>query len=120
MKINIKCLIPYTENKIKVIKLLRGAFNIGLKDAKDLGDKFNSAEVITYESDTKFSIKQLNEQQSRSGGNRLLQYSGGQFRNGFDREAFLEKVKFFAGLALDNDESQIAEDLLHIYNKHAE
>jgi hypothetical protein len=120
-KINIKCCINISEDKIKVIKMLREAFHIGLKDAKELADKFHQSETIIYEPDKKYSIKDLNKNHSKDiHGNQYLQFSGGQYHNGFSREALLEKIKFFASLALDNNESHLAEDLLRVYNKYEE
>ncbi len=123
VKINIKCLVPIPDNKIRVIKLLRKAFLIGLKDAKDLADKFHSVDTIVYESARNLSIKKLNKEYSKDGPNvRVVEYSvhGKRTNNGFCTEDFLEKIKFFASLALDNDEAMLAEDLLHVYNKHLE
>lgn len=120
MKINIKCLIPIDEDKIKVIKLIRGAFDIGLKDAKELSDKFSQTDTIVFDAQTKVSIRTLNQAHTSSGGAKLLEYSRHGGSAGFCREDFLEKVRFFAGLALDNGEPRLAEDLLHVYNKHDE
>ena len=123
MNVYIKCLVPIGDYKIKAIKLLRLAFDIGLKDAKDLADKFHNTETIIFESGEKYSMKRLTQDCSFDGdGNKLLEYSiqGKRTKNGFCTEDLLEKIKFFAGLALDNEESILAEDLLHVYNKHSE
>jgi len=119
VKIYIKCLVPIDQHKIPVIKLLRQAFGLGLKEAKDVADKFHQDEIITFESDQKYSIRDLNKDHNAlDTGPKLLEYTAVNGTNGVNREAFLEKLKFFAGLALDNDEPILAEDLLHVYNNH--
>jgi len=122
MEVNIKCLVDISEYKIPVIKALRANLGVSLKEGKDLADLFHHQSMLTYESNNRVSIVQANATARKTDGTPLLEFSHGanHANNGFNTEDFLEKIKFFVGLALENDEPILAEDLLHVYNKHTQ
>jgi hypothetical protein len=121
-RVKIECLVgDFPDHKISIIKCLRAAFNIGLKEAKDLADKFHGSDTIIYDAPEKINVDILNRTHeycySHSEVELLKYYRAGTSLE-MDKDTLLYKVKLLANVALDSDEITLAIDLLTLYNKH--
>jgi len=114
MKVKVRAI---SNEKIKVIKNLRAAFGLSLKGAKDLADGMMSGVPVVYEDSVLPSVKDLNTQCGKDNlGNVILEFLPATL----DRPRLLERLRVLASTCLRFGEPTLAEDLLHVYNKHLE
>lgn len=116
MKIRVKCLVPMPKFKIYVIKLLREAFGLSLKEGKAIADRLDNAESTIVDVTPAPDLDDLNLNCSRLPNQGiLLEYHKHD-------ETAMEKLmpRLYAMIwdAVEWNEPRIAEDLLKVYNKH--
>jgi hypothetical protein len=117
MKINIKCVVPISEYKIHIIKLLRQTFNLSLKEGKDIADQFHDGPTVVYDGVVNYDVYALNANFGRlPGTGALLEYS---LYKEPPMENMLPRLYALIWNAVEWNEPRLAEDLLKAYNKHA-
>jgi len=121
MKVEISTIYKVGNFKIPIIKLLRGAFDLSLKDAKELADKLEVTPVIQFNSKSTIGIAELNRSFALRNNKRILEYKAVNTQDRIKEECstkvknFMDRVPTIVKYALKNNEIQLAKALIDAY-----